>query len=84
MSFDPEYIYILQSNNLTQTSQRYYYRSIRNKKSVKYKPEVSLTRGKKHHGFRVHYIVTNTHPLVILCDVELFKTLFSSAQHSPP
>jgi len=31
MHFDPEYIHTLQKNNLTQTSQLTYYKSIRNK-----------------------------------------------------
>jgi len=81
MSFDPS-IHTLKNNNSTQTSQRSYYKSIRNKKSQIQARSVFLTWGKERHGLRAYYIVTNTHPLGYPRRCETFQNmLFLSVQH---
>jgi len=45
-------------------------------KKVKYKFEMSLTRHKKYHRFKTHYIVTNIH------FVKLFKTCYFYHPHT--
>ena len=41
---------------------------------------MSLTWGEGHHKLRAHYIVTNTHPLVILSDCPVAEAKWARSQ----